>query len=57
MLDTLAEPQTKDLIPNERRENLSLLLLRTILAKLGDWRLCRNQLLASGHRARWLPPA
>ena len=57
MLDTLAEPQTKDLIPKERRESLRLLLLRTILTKLHEWRLCRNQLLAAGHRARWLPPA
>jgi len=57
MLDTLAEPQIIDLIPNERRKNLHLLLLHTIFATFGQWRFCRNQLLAAGHRARWLSPA
>ncbi len=57
MLDMLDEPNAKDVIPSERRERLRVLLLRTILTRLGDWRLCRNRLLAAGLRSRWVPPA
>jgi glycosyltransferase involved in cell wall biosynthesis len=56
MLDTLAEAQAKDVVTDERREHLRGLLLRSIQTHLEQWRTCRNQLLAAGHRARWLPP-
>jgi glycosyltransferase involved in cell wall biosynthesis len=53
MLEAVQTGVAKGLFPE--RPELTRTLVKSIVRCAGEWRVCRNQLLAQGRRAKWLP--